>query len=379
MPPVNRDILVCVAGATPQIITETIYALAQKNPPVYINELFIITTKKGRKIITETLIKKGILNSLIKEYELPELKFSEDSIITIKVDGEEIDDIRNSKESEAAADIIAHFISELTKDPKTRIHCSIAGGRKTMSFYLGTALQLFGRPQDKLYHVLVSPEFEANPDFFYPPKKPRKINCKLENGSLKKVSTAQAKIDLAELPFLRLREKIESNNSTFSELIKNSQSEIDNAIIQPKILVKLREREIKIASKTLTLSPVLLAIYAFFLKRKLVCSISNNCALCNDCYVNINDLTERPLIDELALLYGMIYDNDPVKIEKFKENYSSKYSTENIRSYISKINHKISLTLEDNPMSQYFLIKTIRKYGSSLYGIVVDRRKIRIL
>lgn len=31
-----REILVFVAGATPQIITETIYALSQKIPPVYL-------------------------------------------------------------------------------------------------------------------------------------------------------------------------------------------------------------------------------------------------------------------------------------------------------------------------------------------------------
>ncbi|WP_442891844.1 CRISPR-associated ring nuclease [Dissulfurispira sp.] len=35
-----------------------------------------------------------------------------------------------------------------------------------MSFYMGAALQLFGRPWDRLYHVLVTPEFESNPEFF---------------------------------------------------------------------------------------------------------------------------------------------------------------------------------------------------------------------
>ncbi|ODA43496.1 hypothetical protein THER_1777 [Thermodesulfovibrio sp. N1] len=53
-----KEILVCVIGATPQIITETIYALANKNPPVYIDEIFIITTSTGKKQIENTLIKK---------------------------------------------------------------------------------------------------------------------------------------------------------------------------------------------------------------------------------------------------------------------------------------------------------------------------------
>jgi CRISPR-associated protein (TIGR02584 family) len=30
-----KEVFIFVAGATPQIITETIYALSQKDPPVY--------------------------------------------------------------------------------------------------------------------------------------------------------------------------------------------------------------------------------------------------------------------------------------------------------------------------------------------------------
>ncbi len=161
-----EEVLVCVAGATPQIITETIYALANKNPPVYIDKIYIITTKTGKEKIKDTLIDRGILNALLNEYSLPPIDFSEESIIVIENEGKEIEDIRNASENEATADTIIKFIRELTLNPKLRLHCSIAGGRKTMSFYLGSALQLFGRIQDKLYHVLVSPEFESNPDFF---------------------------------------------------------------------------------------------------------------------------------------------------------------------------------------------------------------------
>ncbi|MDI6864273.1 CRISPR-associated ring nuclease Csm6 [Thermodesulfovibrio yellowstonii] len=374
-----EELLVCVAGATPQIITETIYALAIKDHPVYINKLFVITTKRGKEIIIDTLLNKGILISLISEYNLPVIEFSENSIITLKTGEKEIDDIRDTNESEAAADIITNFIAELAKDATTRLHCSIAGGRKTMSFYLGTALQLFGRPHDRLYHVLVSPEFEANREFFYPPKKPRCIKCRLEDGSFKMISTAEAKIELAELPFLRLRDKIELKEATFKELMKMSQNEIDIAIIQPEIKVKLKEREIKIVSDILLLPPVMLTIYSFFLKRKIECDNAKACLSCNDCYLSLNKLTEEPFIDELASLYGFIYDKDPVKSSEFKENYTQKYATENLRSYISKINRKISQIVSDDSSYHYCLIKSIRKYGSTLYGVPIDKRKIKIV
>lgn len=372
-----KEILVCVAGATPQIITETIYALAMKDPPIYIDELYIITTKKGEEIIKDVLIGGGILNSLFNEYGLSRTKITD--IITIKNDNIEIDDIRNTEESEATAETIISFIRKITQNPNIRLHCSIAGGRKTMSFYLGTALQFFGRPQDKLYHVLVSPEFEANREFFYPPKKPRCIKCRLEDGSFKMISTAEAKIELAELPFLRLRDKIELKEATFKELMKMSQNEIDIAIIQPEIKVKLKEREIKIVSDVLLLPPVMLTIYSFFLKRKIECDNAKACLSCNDCYLSLNKLTEEPFIDELASLYGFIYDKDPVKSSEFKENYTQKYATENLRSYISKINRKISQIVSDDSSYHYCLIKSIRKYGSTLYGVPIDKRKIKII
>lgn len=379
MPPVFKEILVCVAGATPQVITETIFALSQKSPPVNIDEIFIITTKKGKEKITEDLIKKGILNSLIEEYNLPHFKFSEKSIITLTIDGMEIDDIRNSTESEIAADTIVQFIYELTKDHTSRLHCSIAGGRKTMSFYLGAALQLFGRPQDRLYHVLVSPEFEANPEFFYPPKIPRQIVCRLEDGSIRMISTDRARIELAEIPFLRLRDKIDLKYSSFREIIATSQSEIDIAVMQPEIKIKLKERKIRLGNNILTFSPLLSAIYTFFLKRKIDCNLSHACFSCNDCYVNINKMTEKPYIDEIASIYGYLYDEDPVKTEDFKRNYTQKYADENFRSYISKINREIVHAIKDESVAQYCLIKSIRKYGSTLYGVSVDKRKIKII
>ena len=148
-----KEFLIFVAGTTPQIITETIYALSQRVPPVYPDELFIITTSTGRKRIEDTLLKQGVLKNLVREYSLPDIRLTEDSFIIVRDEtGREIDDIKDEAENELMGDLITSLIQRLTADKGTRLHCSLAGGRKTMSFYLGAALQLFGRPWDKLYH-----------------------------------------------------------------------------------------------------------------------------------------------------------------------------------------------------------------------------------
>ncbi|RKX57645.1 MAG: TIGR02584 family CRISPR-associated protein, partial [Thermodesulfobacteriota bacterium] len=42
----------------------------------------------------------------------------------------------------------------LTASKDTAVYFLIAGGRKTMSACLAVAAQFYGRPQDRVYHVL---------------------------------------------------------------------------------------------------------------------------------------------------------------------------------------------------------------------------------
>jgi len=190
-----REILIFVAGTTPQIITETLYGLILgKKPPLIPDEIFVLTTASGKKKIEEELIHKGRLAAFQKEFSLDRVPFAEENIIVLTdFQGNPLDDIRGAEQNEAVGDLIADFIRKKAGDPASRLHCSLAGGRKTMSFYLGSALQLFGRPWDRLYHVLVSPEFESLPEFFYKPKKNRSLSIKDSEGKVvRKLNTQNA-------------------------------------------------------------------------------------------------------------------------------------------------------------------------------------------
>jgi len=71
-----------------------------------------------------------------------------------------------------------------------------------MGFLLGYALSLFGRPQDRLSHVLVDPPFAAHPEFWCLPCPPRVL---LDRGQ-RPIRTDEAHIRLALIPFVRLRQ-----------------------------------------------------------------------------------------------------------------------------------------------------------------------------
>ncbi|MGC8937609.1 MAG: CRISPR-associated ring nuclease Csm6 [Thermodesulfovibrio sp.] len=372
-----KEILVCVIGGIPQIITETLYALSQSTPPVNIEEMYIITTSTGKKQIENALIEKGILKQFLTEYDLPQIEIKPSSIIVIKdKDGNEIDDIRDSSQSEATADTIISLIRELTTDNSVRLHCCLAGGRKTMSFYLGSALQLFGRSWDKLYHVLVSPEFESHPEFFYKPKKARFIKCRLANGTVQEISTEKAKIEIMELPFIKFSGKIQLHGKNFKELIQETQSEIDLVLTQPEIILYIKDRKIEIAGVSFTMSPILITLYATFLQQKILCPKDALCGSCTDCYVSLGQITEEPFAKEFAKFYSKTYNPVNIAEEEIIEYVKKKLNLYTLRTYISKINREISKALNDEATP--CKIKSVRKYGATIYGIAVDKTKIKI-
>jgi len=378
-----KEILIFVAGTTPQIITETIYALSQKARAVHLDEIFIITTSTGRKRIEDTLLKKGVLKGLVREYNLPDIKITEDSFIIVRdAAGREIDDIRDEVENEIMGDLITSLIQKLTADNGVRLHCSPAGGRKTMSFYLGAALQLFGRPWDKLYHVLVTPEFETNPNFFYKPKKNRMIECRLPGGVTKRLNTRDAEVYLTDLPFIGLGNRISLQGKGFSDLVAEGQREIDMAVIQPDVKVNLSRGEIYIGDILIRIPPVQIIIYTAFLRQK-----SDNCAQpdmqycaeCTDCFKPLLHL-KRHSIKTMSEDYGKFYGNSTIKAGEWRDKWSGDPAFDGmIRQNISKINKAIRNRLGNSALLSYYIIAGNKKYGDTRYGIRVDKGKVRIV
>lgn len=234
----KRNVLLCVAGMSPQIITETLYYLTQiQRPAIRIDEIRVITTLEGRKRVLETLLEKseGEFFNFCRDYDISpaSIKFDETCIYLLHTrDGKVLEDIRTPEENELAGNQICEIVRELCKDENTRIFASAAGGRKTMSIYLTLAMSLFARADDTLSHVLVGENFEGT-KFFYPPREPRTIQIiNSQTGENKEVSTADAKIYLAPIPFIRFR-GIGSENQKFTEarnygeIVKEAQKVLD--------------------------------------------------------------------------------------------------------------------------------------------------------
>lgn len=264
----KKQILLCVAGMTPQIVTETLWALIQRGERV--DEIRVITTLAGKRKLIETLFgETGKFDKFCREFgvERGSVKFDETTITQLqKPDGENLEDIRTKEDNEIAGNEICRIVRELCKRENTRIHASVAGGRKTMGVYLAAAMSLFGRADDCLSHVLVSEEFEtANaPDFFYKPKQSQII--KLRGG--REISTEAAEIYLAEIPFVRLRgaqfDLFERGGENFSTAVEKTQEDLEILEANYTLQINLARRILQIGSRTIALSEREFFIYVLF-------------------------------------------------------------------------------------------------------------------
>ena len=379
-----REILIFVAGATPQIITETIYALAMQSPPVYADELYVITTSAGREVISRRLLNDQYLQRLCDEYSLPSLKLEEDSFVILSdPQARQLEDIRSASDNEAAGDQISSFIRSKTQEKGTRLHCSLAGGRKTMSFYLGSALQLFGRPQDKLYHILVSSEFEANPAFFYPPAHDSFIECRMQDGSKQTLNARSAKVELAELSFVRLGglQPLEATAS-YRDTVLAGQREVDIATHQPLLQVNLADRTLRIGDTLVELIPVQLMLFLAFLRQKLDhCKYPERdyCRDCTGCYETIVDFASREALEVMARDYASIYAGNPGRVDDLLEKWPEGIEVPALRAIISKINRAIREQLLDEILVTLCTVTTDRKYAGSRYGVKLEKTKIQLV
>lgn len=155
-----RRVLLAVTGLSPQIVTETLYGLAVTRQPAFIpTEVRLITTSAGAESAERSLLgaDPGWFTRLCTDHALPPIAFSLAHIQIIRdAAGQPLADIRDPADNARVADQITETIRALTADPDCALHVSIAGGRKTMGYYAGYALSLFGRAQDRLSHVLVA-------------------------------------------------------------------------------------------------------------------------------------------------------------------------------------------------------------------------------
>lgn len=265
-----KKILVAVTGSTPQILTETIYALYKERNWIP-DEVHVLTTTHGRDEIQTKLFDEGHFSQLCTSYDLQCINFTPESIHVItNKEGLLLSDIKSVEDNDRAANMIVHFIHDLCQDPNNELHVSLAGGRKSMGFYIGYALSLFGRQQDSMSHVLVSHPYEYARDFFYPTKNSQMMTAIYRDGDVKHeehVDAKEAKIWLSDIPFVRMGVGYSpikfDNDMSYQQIVALTQT----AVSDFKVTLNIPELTLDCSGfATIKLSPKELTIYQLFIE-----------------------------------------------------------------------------------------------------------------
>ena len=259
-----RRVLLAVTGLSPQVVTETLYALAVAQQPAFVpTEVHVITTATGAQGLRLALLSKepGWFARLCADHALSGIAFDETHIHVLHdPQGAPLDDIRTPADNRHAADYLTEKVRHFTADDTCALHVSLAGGRKTMGFFAGYALSMFARAQDRLSHVLVSEPFEQSLDFFYPTPYSRVVEVR--QGVL--ADTALARVSLAEIPIVSLRQGLPAlllaGRVTFSGAVEAAR----RALAAPELLIDIRHGRIRAGGRVLALPRVPLALLALF-------------------------------------------------------------------------------------------------------------------
>jgi CRISPR-associated protein (TIGR02584 family) len=341
-----RRVLLVAMGLSPQIVTETHYALAVKRgwTPT---EIKIITTRRGADSAQRALLSDdpGWFRRLSEEYRLPTIKFGIENIhIIAGQDQTPLDDIVDDAANGAVADFITEKVRVITADPGASLHVSIAGGRKTMGFYMGYALSLFGRPQDRLSHVLISPPFESLPEFFYPAPHTRVI---YREGQA--LDAKNASVHLGDIPFVRLRDRLPKRllvgGASFSEAVDEAQKAL------PPLSLRLEPTTQKVVAggKAFDLEPMQFALYWM---------VAEKCKAARDGVCRNDENIGR----ELLQYYGLLVNPNSGPYERTEKAYR-RFSTENFDQTKAKVNRALKHAL-DELARPYLIGKLDRIQGS---------------
>lgn len=351
-----KRILIALCGKTPQIITEALYALHETGR--FPSHIIILTTEAGRELCLTHLQhpEHGRLARLLTDLGRPIgcLPLSEADILTPSLRAQRpIADIETEEDSQYFLELCLETVFVLACSPDNELLFSIAGGRKTMSTALALAAQCYARPQDSMFHVLVPPKQEADPQFFYP--------C---------VPFHDVHITLIPMPFFRMR------NQLPPELLDSPASlETLSHVCRPQaplhLKLNLYERSLSCEGYTLHLPPALFAVYAFFALKKAPCPkgaeiCPTECRACSMRWGTI-ELKRNDIVH----LYQMV----EVKALARGQNGILHLSADNFRSSLAKLKKLFVQSFGETTGSRLSIVST-RRSGAAEYCLRIPRTQI---
>jgi CRISPR-associated protein (TIGR02584 family) len=373
--------LLILLGLHPKVFTETLYALCVKGG-VPVSKVSVISTASARQKTIETLLspETGMYYRLCQEYpeHFAELQFSESSIWVASDGRAPVWDISNSGQSQAYLDLILSNINTITTNNECPLHAVVGGGRRTLSVYLAMAMQLLGREQDRLYHLVVHPwEIETHSDFYFPTRESRLMVTFSGN----QFDAKDVSVDLVEIPFIRLRNRFpigKLSARTGQHLVEWMQREINGALVLPELVVDKENLCLRIGPDIVCLQPQQFCLYWYFADL----SRFRPKKVPADAYNRYFEASGSPYFSN-GMLKGLTKRLDLLdSTGELRYRFATKVLEDGnlpmswVLQKIARINERIRTQLSAAHLIPFYIISAVGKRGSKCYGIKLNGNKI---
>lgn len=302
-----KHVLLAVTGLTPAIITETLWALNQeyqnnKATEQPIEAIKIIATSKSEKKIQELYTDndndKSKLHELHSDWGMPEIAFTRGDVTLFEDNITALEDLEHQSIDQLIPDQTLKFIANYALESEEvrfqitvaetdtntnkfledklsyyaqncssfkqlkvkgkgvnrevvielftyKLHVSVGGGRKAMSFFLGYAMSLLGREFDEMSQVIVD-EFAEVPKFYFPTKQKEMLCYKYPNEDTQ-FDASTIKVLLPRIPFVRLSNSLNIRPSIetlrYSELIDYVNVSLDTRSVKVVLEININKQD----------------------------------------------------------------------------------------------------------------------------------------
>jgi len=347
-----------VIGHSPAILTETLAALAAAG--VTVREVRIISTRTGADLLRRRLFAEGGWNAFVQTWSA----FAGTIFPERNVQALATDDIRNASDNRMMAEAIFAAVRAWTDQDAPPLYASIAGGRKTMSYYMGFAMSLFARPGDRLMHVLVPEAWERDRGFLVPPP------------------DQAGRIDLVDVPFIRLRNHLGPalRHADIDALIQSAQVAVDAALMHP-LEVCVRARRIRFLGKEVALPEREFTYYQFFAQQKTRhCRQPQRptCGQCRDCFLSFDAIDARK--EELLIIRQQFGGICSAGYEAFEKAWKHARSAAiNVPEPVRRINEAIERVFGADPRAEQIKVRNVGPRRRAAYGVMADKAQLRIV
>lgn len=378
--------LLATTGASPQIVTETLYAIHHEDRD-WPDEIFLITTSFGKRKAVKGLLEEKHLQRLCEQLQRPMPTFDAAHVlVTPGADGTEVEDARSLADHEALANFIMTEVRNRTASPDAHLHASLAGGRKTMTFYIGYAMSLFGRPQDTLSHVLISDGYENIPEFWFPTRaEPHRY---VDNRG-EKLDASDAQVTLAVIPFVRLRdglpEALHNGTDTFIDTVAAIQKSLEPARLEIYRESGKKIPIVKCGNQPIKLPPVQLAWLIWWAERAQTKQATqaprekdDSSNLPSERFLQIYGNVDNPARVAFAPSSGrQVIAERTQKHQSMKTNLASGIYKKFFEQGISKLEKSLKEELGQYQAARY-MIQRKKSYGQTIYSLDIDPEAIFI-